>query len=124
MRLSLSRNELLSGWADQIMRPSARSRADVRVLRTGRIRVPKKIACRSVVLWLAGTLLAQAAPAANTLQRETDEYTRYELQAPDSASFAIRYEVTATTADAKYFYNPIRKGSVATDESVIDVMTG
>jgi hypothetical protein len=64
------------------------------------------------------------ADAAVSKQTETDEYTRYELLSPESASFAIRYQVTATTAGAKYFYNPIRKGSVASDESVIDVMTG
>src|SRR5690242_19658981 len=61
-------------------------------------------------------------PAAH--QSETDEYTRYELLAPESASFAIRYEVTATAPGASYYFNPIRKGSVARDESVIDVMTG
>src|ERR1700723_4260279 len=66
----------------------------------------------------------QASPAAAPLQTETDESTRYELLSPDSSSFAIRYEVTATTAGAKYFYNPIRKGSVASDESVVDAMTG
>ncbi len=57
-------------------------------------------------------------------QTETDEYTRYELLDPDSASFRIYYEVTATTAAAQYFYNPIRKGSEATEESVLDAMTG
>jgi len=57
-------------------------------------------------------------------QTETDEYTRYELLAAESASFRIRYEVTATTAGAKYYYNPIRKGSVASDEAVYDAMTG
>jgi hypothetical protein len=57
------------------------------------------------------------------LQRETDEYTRYELLAPDTNSFKITYEVTATTTGAKYFYNPIRKGSVASDEAVFDAMT-
>jgi hypothetical protein len=62
-------------------------------------------------------------PAATT-QTETDEYTRYELLAPGSASFKIYYEVTATTAGARYFYNPIRKGSVASDESVYDAMLG
>ena len=62
-------------------------------------------------------------PAA-TGQTESDEYTRYELLAPDSASFKISYEVTATTAGAKYFYNPIRKGSIASDEAVFDSMTG
>jgi hypothetical protein len=59
-----------------------------------------------------------------TVQTETDEYTRYELLAPETASFKIYYEVTATTAGAKSFYNPIRKGSVASDESVYDAMSG
>jgi hypothetical protein len=57
-------------------------------------------------------------------QTETDEYTRYELLSPESSSFKIYYEVTATTAGAHYFYNPIRKGSVASDESVFDAMLG
>jgi hypothetical protein len=64
------------------------------------------------------------AASSDARQREADEYTRYELLDPESASFRIRYEVTATTAGAKYFFNPIRKGSIATDEAVIDVMTG
>ena len=88
-------------------------------------------ACASVALLISGEALhaqqqaseaTAASPAAR--QTETDEYTRYELLAPDSASFRIRYEVTATTAGAKYFYNPIRKGSVATDEAVYDAMSG
>jgi hypothetical protein len=62
-------------------------------------------------------------PSAST-QTEADEYTRYELLAPETASFRIRYEVTATTAGAKVFYNPIRKGSTASDESVYDAMLG
>jgi hypothetical protein len=77
-----------------------------------------------IVLAATGTMCGQMSPASAPVQSETDEYTRYELLAPDSASFAIRYEVTATTAGAKYFFNPIRKGSVASGESVIDVMTG
>ena len=63
-------------------------------------------------------------PAAATRQTESDEYTRYELLAPETASFKIYYEVTATTAGAKFFYNPIRKGSAASDESVYDAMSG
>jgi hypothetical protein len=62
-------------------------------------------------------------PAADG-QTETDEYTRYELLAPETASFKIFYEVAATTAGAKFFYNPIRKGSSASDESVFDAMLG
>ncbi len=58
------------------------------------------------------------------LQIETDEYTRYELLAPETASFKIYYEVTAATPGAKYYFNPIRKGSAASDESVFDAMSG
>jgi hypothetical protein len=63
-------------------------------------------------------------PESTVMQTETDEYTRYELLAPETASFKIYYEVTATTAGAKFFYNPIRKGSAASDESVYDAMSG
>ncbi|HEY1501740.1 MAG TPA: hypothetical protein VGF88_19355 [Acidobacteriaceae bacterium] len=89
----------------------------------------------AVVLALAATaVLAQNNPVQNNndavvfpsptgAQTETDEYTRYELLAPETASFKIYYEVTATTAGATVFYNPIRKGSVASDEAVYDAMT-
>ncbi len=94
----------------------------------------KKMVCS---VWVVGVALsicnvghAQATkdgvvlPSATGTQTETDEYTRYELLAPETASFKIYYEVTATTAGAKFFYNPIRKGSVASDESVFDAMSG
>ena len=32
--------------------------------------------------------------------------------------------ITANTAGARYYFNPIRKGSIATDESVADRATG
>jgi hypothetical protein len=75
---------------------------------------------------------AQAAPpekdgmffAAAAGQTESDEYTRYELLDPETASFKIYYEVAAATAGAKVYYNPIRKGSEASDESVFDAMLG
>jgi hypothetical protein len=57
-------------------------------------------------------------------QTQTDEYTRYELLAPETASFKIFYEVSATTPGARFFFNPIRKGSAASDESVYDAMLG
>ena len=57
-------------------------------------------------------------------QTEADEYTRYELLAPETASFKIYYEVSAATAGARFYYNPIRKGSSASDESVYDAMLG
>lgn len=61
---------------------------------------------------------------AEITQTQTDEYTRYELLAPETASFKIYYEVSATTAGARFYYNPIRKGSSASDESVYDAMLG
>ena len=57
-------------------------------------------------------------------QREADGYTRYDLLAPESHKFRIYYEVTATTPGATAFYNPIRPGSVASDEAVMDRATG
>src|SRR5712664_2238658 len=53
-----------------------------------------------------------------------DELTVYELLAPSTHSFDIIYDVTATREGAPYFFNPIRPGSVATKESVIDRATG
>jgi hypothetical protein len=63
-----------------------------------------------------------AAPRAEGPVRESDEYTRYELLDPESARFHILFEVTATTPGATAYFNPIRKGSVASDESVRDRM--
>lgn len=76
---------------------------------------------------LALILLLAATPAfaqADASQTQEDDYTRYELLAPGSGQFRILYEVTATKAGAPFFFNVIRKGSVATDERVIDAATG
>lgn len=51
-------------------------------------------------------------------------FTRYELLAPGSAKFRIVYDVSATRPGAKAYYNPIRKGSVASEERVTDLATG
>jgi len=82
-----------------------------------------------LILLFCGTSLnaqhptAKSTPAAE-VQKEADEYTRYELLRPETAAFKIIYEVTATTPGAKVYYNPIRKGSAASDEAVYDAMTG
>lgn len=79
-----------------------------------------------LVLATAGTaplaLTGQTVPAGP--QTQEDDYTRYELLAPGSGQFRILYEVTATKSGAPYFFNVIRKGSVATDERVTDAATG
>jgi hypothetical protein len=68
--------------------------------------------------------MGQQTAATPPIQTQADDYTRYELLAPGSARFRIAYEVTATTAGATQFFNPIRKGSVASDEHVYDRATG
>src|SRR3954469_103055 len=80
------------------------------------------LACALGNLCVAATAAAQTPPVAR--QTQADDYTRYELLSPGSAKFRILYEVTATTPGATQFFNPIRKGSVASDERVIDAMTG
>ena len=78
------------------------------------------------VLAAALVCLSAFSAAAQPPQRQTqeDDYTRYELLGPDTAQFRILYEVSATTAGAPFFFNAIRRGSIATDESVVDLMTG
>jgi hypothetical protein len=89
-----------------------------------------RFALRAPILALvvmSASLGAQTpAPTGNEPPRQTqaDDYTRYELLAPGSAKFRIIYEVSATTPGARYFFNPIRKGSIASDERVIDRATG
>lgn len=66
-----------------------------------------------------------AAPAcAAPRQTDAGAYSRYELLAPDSHKFRIIYDITATTAGATRYYNPIRPGSIASDERVSDRASG
>src|SRR5260370_709370 len=103
-------------------------------------RMTRPIAIAHVILLFCGAALKAQQPAAvpappAAAQTEADEYTRYELVAPETTSpadasgtqtlpFKITYEVTATTPGAKVYLNPIRKGSTGSDEAVYDAMTG
>ena len=81
---------------------------------------PHRACVIALCLCIASAAAAQTPPA----QTQQDEYTEYALLAPETASFKIVYDVTSTTAGATTYFNPIRKGSEARDESVIDLMTG
>ncbi len=72
----------------------------------------------------AGTAAAIAPAPRPAGLAESDDYTRYELLQPESASFHILYEVTATRAEATSYFNPIRKGSDASGEAVYDRASG
>jgi hypothetical protein len=88
--------------------------------------LPLLAACGGGMPRPAATIPA-AAPAAIAAvqegQREEDEYSLYELLDPDSAQFHILFEVTAATPGAMFYFNPIRKGSEASGESVRDQAT-
>lgn len=79
---------------------------------------------RRIVLGLAIAALAGGALAQQRQPQEAHGYTRYELLAPGSGKFRIIYDITAVRPGATAFFNPIRKGSVASDESVIDLASG
>ena len=63
-------------------------------------------------------------PALAAAAFAADEFTVYELLPPSTHSFDIIYDVTQTREGAVYFFNPIRQGSVATKERVVDRATG
>lgn len=53
-----------------------------------------------------------------------DEMTVYDLLAPDTHQFAIRYDVSATEPGSKAYFNIVRPGSEASNEKVFDRATG
>jgi len=75
-------------------------------------------------LVVAATMLAGWSAQAQRAPQEANGYTRYELLAPGSGKFRIIYDITAVRPGATAFFNPIRKGSIASDESVTDLATG
>ena len=67
----------------------------------------------------SGWMAAQSSP-----QTLTDEYARYDLQAPETASFTVTYEASVTTAGARTLVDAIPKGTTAKDLVATDLMTG
>jgi hypothetical protein len=67
---------------------------------------------------------ASSPPAAVIREARYDDYTRYELLAPETARFKIQFETVAARAGDAAYFNPIRKGSEASDESVFDLASG
>lgn len=82
---------------------------------------------RAANAWLVLFLSAGPATLAGQQgfrQTQTDDYTRYELEAPGSASFRIFYDVSATAAGATFYFNTIREGAEEEVHGVRDLMTG
>jgi hypothetical protein len=85
--------------------------------------VPPRPAATATATAAAPAATAPVAAPVEERPLEADEYSLYELLGPDSNQFHILYEVTAIDPGATVFFNPIRKGSEATDESVRDRAT-
>src|SRR5688572_2863244 len=97
------RNEGIPAWFDVAWRDSivhldlCRRACDVGYRRQSRRQRMR------LGLTLALVLVPVIAAAQN---RSEDEYTRYELLAPETSSFKIIYDVTAVTPGAKFYFNP------------------
>jgi hypothetical protein len=94
-------------------------------------RTPARIVMGIGAVWaLAGRVPAggaqvpQTAPMASTNQTATDQYARYELDPPDTSMFHVSYEVSATTAGATRYVDPIRPGTTVSQATATDLMTG
>ena len=55
---------------------------------------------------------------------QTDEYTRYELLAPETGTFKETFEVSVTAPGARDYTDRILPGTEVVSESAIDLMTG
>lgn len=53
-----------------------------------------------------------------------EAFTLYDLQPPATHSFDIVYDVSSDVEGARFFFNPIRPGSVSSNERVLDLATG
>ncbi len=62
--------------------------------------------------------------AIHAQQTQTDSYTRYELLEPESQSFRIIYDVSATAANSTYYWNTLRRGSEHVVNTVWDLYSG
>ena len=67
--------------------------------------------------------VAAALLVAGVLSAE-DGLTIYELLAPNTHKFLITYDVSTAVEGARFYLNPIRRGSRVSGESVIDLATG
>lgn len=92
--------------------------------RTPRIPIRGGVRTGGCVLVGLMALVTRSALGQTPRQTETDSYTRYELQAPGSAAFRILYDVSATTAGARFYYNTIRPGAEEVVHGVTDLHTG
>lgn len=84
----------------------------------------KRKANSTKLLFILSIFSTSPLTAQNIAQTQSDSYTRYELLDPETQSFRIYYDVSATMPGATYYFNSIRKGSEPTVHGIYDRMTG
>ena len=72
---------------------------------------------------LAATWIAAAQPTAQ-IPGQMDEYLRVELSAPATSTYHSTYDVSVSTPGATTYSDPVRMGSVVSDVTATDLMTG
>ena len=70
------------------------------------------------------TLALAASIAAGIPLFATQAFSIYDLQPPSTHAFDILYDVSSDREGAEFFFNPIRQGSISTNERVLDLSTG
>lgn len=85
--------------------------------------VPRHSRRRTILRYLS-VLLFHFFILLSSTARAEDTMTQYELLAPESHKFAIRYDVSALGPGSTVYFNIIRPGSEASDERVIDRASG
>lgn len=79
---------------------------------------------RTYYLFICSLCLSLSLSAQQFRQTQTDSYTRYELLSPESQSFRIIYDVSATAAGSTKYFNTLRAGSDHIVDAVWDLASG
>lgn len=78
---------------------------------------------RLAVIALCATA-SSVALSAQSKPTRVDEYTRYELLAPDTASVRVVYELSVATEGARTYDDHVPTGAMVKDVAVHDMLTG
>ena len=84
---------------------------------------------KSLAFWLAafGVISVPAMTGraqVQSVQTQTDEYVRYELQPPATSTVHVSFEVSATSEGATRYTDPIQPGTTVSEVTATDLMTG
>jgi len=76
------------------------------------------------IVLAAGVAGAAGQAQVQPVQTQTDEYIRYDLGEPATATYHVTFEVSATTENMTRYTDPIPPGTTIKDVAATDLMTG